>query len=620
MATVSPTQLTYRSFNNLSLVLGHPTYETIKNFQDGSIKTFQYSKDGGYLSLASPESVKIINAEIAEPLSEIEKKNIVEIGFSPKGTYISTWERPVKLPDNLVHKNLIVWETATAQTLIQFTQKSSANWNVQWTEDESFFSRMVTGEVHFYDSKRIDKGIHNKLRLENIIDFSLSPGKNPFIAVFIPEKNSAPASVRIYSISNFNSPLAQKTFFKADKVRMNWNDLGTNLLVLTQTEVDKTNKSYYGETNLYFLSVAGNYDCCVQLKKDGPIHDVAWSPNSKEFIVVYGYMPAKATLFDHRANPIHEFGISPPGFGNLAGTIDIWDRENLKKLTTIEAPNSSECFWSPDGRYIMTATLSPRLRVDNGYKIWHYTGVLVHDESIQELLQIQWRPASVEQYPMRTLSPPPKVSEDSGVLAAKPSRNPSFYLLRKRTIFWVVKLLKVGAYRPPHARGTATPDMFKREDEATKRINMQDHGNKPMIVGASEVTTKAAVKNKKKREAAKKKKEEANITSEKSNAVSSLPQSPAPTQQVIDNDIIDTVDVTDSAKEPIASALSTNGTSQGGSLLSETDKKIRNLTKKLRQIAELKERQQKGDKLELTQMQKIATEATLRKELEMLKP
>ncbi|CAG8489492.1 9005_t:CDS:10 [Scutellospora calospora] len=586
MTTASPTQLTYRSFDNLSLVLGHPTYQTIKTFKDGNIKTFQYSKEGGYLSLASPENVKIIDTEIAELHSEIEKKNIVEIGFSPKGTYISTWERPVKLSENLVHKNLIVWETATAQELIQFTQKSQANWNVQWTEDESFFSRMVTGEIHFYDSKRVDKGIHTKLRLENIANFSLSPGKNPSIAVFIPEKNCAPASVRIYSITNFNSPLAQKNFFKADKVRMHWNDLGTNLLVLTQTEVDKTNKSYYGE-------------------KDGPIHDVAWSPNSKEFIVVYGYMPAKATLFDHRANPIHEFGVNPPGFGNLAGTIDIWDHENLKKITTIEAPNSSECFWSPDGRYIMTATLSPRLRVDNGYKIWHYTGVLVREESIQELLQIQWRPSSVELYPMRTLSPPPKISENSAALAVKPSPK------------------KVGAYRPPHARGTATPDMFKREDEASKRLHEQGHGSKPTSVGTSEVSTKAAVKNKKKREAAKKKKEEANLASENSDVVSPLlPSSPSsvPAQQGINNDIIDAVNVAEPVKEQIAPITSTNGLSQGVSSLSETEKKIRNLTKKLRQIAELKERQQNGDKLEQTQLQKIGTEAALRKELDMLKP
>lgn len=40
--------------------------------------------------------------------------------------------------------------------------------------------------------------------------------------------------------------MAQKTFYKADKIQMKWNDSGTNLLVLTQTDVDKTNKSYYG--------------------------------------------------------------------------------------------------------------------------------------------------------------------------------------------------------------------------------------------------------------------------------------------------------------------------------------------------------------------------------------
>ncbi|CAG8465035.1 9013_t:CDS:10 [Dentiscutata erythropus] len=608
MTAILPTQFTYRSFNNLSLVLGHPTYQTVKNFQDGNIKTFQYSKDARYISLASPESVKIIDSNNAEPRSEIEKKNIVEIGFSPKGTYISTWERPE-------FNHMGNGDRANVDSIY-------AKENVQWTEDESFFSRMVTGEVHFYDSKRIDK-IHAKLRLENIVDFSLSPGKNPSIAVFIPEKNSAPASVRIYSITNFNSSLAQKTFFKADKVRMHWNDLGTNLLVLTQTEVDKTNKSYYGGNwqslnttkSPTYISYPWLAIMIAVSNLDGPIHDVAWSPNSKEFIVIYGYMPANATLFDHRANPIHEFGVNPlfknvefltlefnnnlliliAGFGNLAGTIDIWDRENLKKISTIEATNSSECFWSPDGRYIMTAILSPRLRVDNGYKIWHYTGVLVHDESIQELLQVQWRPASVELYPMRTLSPPPKVSEDSAALAAKPS-----------------PAKKVGAYRPPHARGTATPDMFKREDEASKRLHVHGHGNKPIPVGASE----AAVKNKKKREAAKKKKEEASLASENSGAASPLPPISAPTQQVINNGIID---VTETVKEPIASITSTNGISQGGSLLSETDKKIRNLTKKLRQIAELKERQQKGDKLELTQLQKIATEAALRKELDMLK-
>lgn len=43
------------------------------------------------------------------------------------------------------------------------------------------------------------------------------------------------------------------------------NHLGTRALVLTQTEVDTTGKSYYGETNLYFLDSQGKHDCRVVL-------------------------------------------------------------------------------------------------------------------------------------------------------------------------------------------------------------------------------------------------------------------------------------------------------------------------------------------------------------------
>ena len=36
---------------------------------------------------------------------------------------------------------------------------------------------------------------------------------------------------------------------------------------MTHTEVDKSNKSYYGETGLYLLSAAGNFDSRIVLGK-----------------------------------------------------------------------------------------------------------------------------------------------------------------------------------------------------------------------------------------------------------------------------------------------------------------------------------------------------------------
>lgn len=114
-------------------------------------------------------------------------------------------------------------------------------------------------------------------------------------------------------------------------------------------------------------------------------------------------MPAKTVIFDQRVKVISDFGLSPrnfisynpqgrllciAGFGNLAGQIDIYDRQTLKKVTTFDAPNTVHCEWSADGRYLMCATLSPRLRVDNGIKMYHFTGGLLHVEQIEELYQV----------------------------------------------------------------------------------------------------------------------------------------------------------------------------------------------------------------------------------------
>jgi uncharacterized protein with WD repeat len=58
----------------------------------------------------------------------------------------------------------------------------------------------------------------------------------------------------------------------------------------------------------------------------------------------------------------------------------------------------------------MTSTLYKRLKVDNGIKIYHYTGVCVDQIEVKELYQANWQPRPVEMYPERTsYSPPPSI-------------------------------------------------------------------------------------------------------------------------------------------------------------------------------------------------------------------
>ncbi|KAI9860300.1 MAG: hypothetical protein M1813_006189 [Trichoglossum hirsutum] len=734
-----PTQFAYRTLKGIGVVNADPVYEALPGFErpEGNLRCCTYSPCGRYFAWASPEQVIVVDASVGHTITTLPAQNVFELGFSPRGSFIITWERVSKDEDGNATKNLKVWRTvedtdasgvpvenAERSVVGKFVQKSQTGWNLQYTSDERYCARVVTNEVHFYESGDLGT-VWNKLRVEGVVDFALSPGKNHSIAVFIPERKGQPAAIKLFNVPHFSSAVSQKTFYKGDKVQLKWNDLGTSLIVLAQTEVDKTGKSYYGETNLYILSANGGFDSRIQLDKEGPIHDVTWSPSSKEFGVVYGYMPAKTTIFNARAVSTHSFPLAPrntimfsphgrfvlvAGFGNLTGQMDVFDLEkDYEKVATIEASNASVCEWSPDGRFILTATTSPRLRVDNGVRIWHAGGGLMYKEELNELynvipFQVCWRPESVENHPLGNPLHPVPTPHASALAYLGTVKTPS---------------KPAGAYRPPGARGQVTPLHFKREDEggaahvnngssSSSIINGFGKSRRREVPGAEpaseklppgaapgggvslttsgdgdEGLSKAALKNKKKREA-KKAKEAAekaaaaaggssagdvfggdssrdirrakspdrrdrtsgrdrsrsnlrsrnssqrrdnsgrdasrhrrnqssqswNIGSSNSNS-STAPTmnnltilSPPPNAQITVTSV------------PSSAAVEISITSPGGG--SPHDKKLRGLLKKVRAIEDLKMRLAGGEKLEDTQMKKIATEDGVRRELEAL--
>lgn len=652
MASQISQQYAFRAQKSLGLVGGSPEYEAITGFDIPAVpaRTYKYSADGRLFAYALPTGVRIYQAEGAQLLQELPLPNVIELNFSPRGTYLSTWERPVRLEDGAQHKNLRVFSVSTGEELTAFSQKSMDNWDLQYTVTESHAIRLVSAEIQVYRPAEWQKGIVDKLKVEGATSVSLSPGLNYSMAVFIAEKKSAPASVKIYSLSSLASPpTGSKSFYKADRSTIKWNTLGTQVLVLTQTEVDNTNMNYYGETGMYLLSATGDFDCRVTLDKQGPIHDFAWSPNSKEFAVIYGYMPAKVMLFDQRVRSLHDFGMGPynfvsfnpqgrfialAGFGNLAGKMDVFDRRSLTKVTTIDAPNTSHCEWSPDGRFLLTATLSPRLRVDNGMKVWHCTGSLLHTHAVEELYQASWRPIPLDRVPAFPPQGLPVAPSPSSSLAA--------------TTASIVKpqaLKPAGAYRPPGARGLATPNIYKREDEggsprpqgtatpprfgrSPAPPHQNGHGGKRHVPGAAPGSPSPAHEagEKKSRKAKKGKKDPANANGQNGNGPTTPGAEGAPAE----------VNASGAAKAngrnsrgpagvlempvPIVAipTIADSVPPTPGDGLDPDAKKIRNLNKKLKAIDELKEKAGRGDRLEATQMKKIEGEAAIRKELASL--
>lgn len=678
-------QFAYRTLKKgVALVDADPAYAPLPGFDapQGPTRCSTYSLCGRYYAWATVEGVTVVDTASGNIVTSLTMTQVVDIGFSPHGSYLITFERPSKDENGDAAKNLKVWRTAEdfaewqeKQVVGQFVQKSQANWNLQYTPDEQYCARAVTNEIQFYESSDLIT-VWNKLRVEGVTTFAISPGSNNSVAVFIPERKGQPAAVKVFTIPQFASAVSQKTFYKGDKVELKWNVLGTSLIVLAQTETDKSNNSYYGETNLYMLSANGGFDSRITLDKEGPIHDVAWSPNGKEFGVVYGYMPAKTTIFNQRAVATHNFPLGPrntvifspsgrfvlvAGFGNLAGQMDIYDLEkDHRKVCTIEAGNPSVCEWSPDSRYILTATTSPRLRVDNGIRIWHVGGTVMYNEDMQnpeELYAVTWRPQSKDGFP------------SGDVLASVPTPHASA-VAYQGTVKTPSK--PVGAYRPPGARGTSTPLHFKREDEGgaahivgngSSSIGANGFGGRSRrhVPGADsaeagssaaqgaadgdESLSKAALKNKKKREAKKAKEAEAKASGLAPEAVhggesrspdrrergsskggrshSQRRERRSSNTQRGHNGTPNhnNLSIRPNHPAPAAPAFAIETpelsvTSPGSN--SPQAKKLRSLQKKVRAIEDLEMRLAGGEKLEDTQMKKIATKASVQKELDAL--
>ena len=112
------------------------------------------------------------------------------------------------------------------------------------------------------------------------------------------------------------------------------------------------------------MSASGD-TAMVQLAKDGPIYSITWNPSAPQFCAVYGYMPARATLYNQKCEKVFDYGtgsrnlalFNPQGnllmiggFGNLRGNIEIWAVKEQKEVSKFDSPDSTDIRWSPSGQ------------------------------------------------------------------------------------------------------------------------------------------------------------------------------------------------------------------------------------------------------------------------------
>lgn len=356
-----------------------------------------------------------------------------------------------------------------------------------------------------------------KIRFEGSIrpdSISISPNRSSMLfAVFSKANASRQTSlIGIYRVpdtfeadGSFTAlKCSQRTLLsRVDRVDFRWAPFNssnqpsdTRCLAIVHTEVDSTNQSYYGQDQLYLLT-SSEGEARVELDLEGPIHDLAWHPRGTEFVVIYGFMPAARTcLFSavpSISNPSKEgaklgkfvfrfpalssvntvafnadgSALAFAGFGNLAGPVQVWSRRSMQCLGIFEAPNSTILQWSiplagaadsgPASQALLTAVLTPRMRVDNGVALWTWNGQpLARIPSIpgDEFYGTLWRPGRD-----RLLSIP-NLNSHSGPCVDRRGTSLQAPATLPASASSSSSSTNSGAYRPPHLRN-ASPSLTR---------------------------------------------------------------------------------------------------------------------------------------------------------------
>ena len=103
-----PVQFAYRTLKGIGITDAAPVYEPLPGFQkpEGNSRCCTYSPCGRYFAWASVEGVTVVDASVGHVITTLPTPNVYELGFSPRGSYIITWERPSKDEAGDAVKNL----------------------------------------------------------------------------------------------------------------------------------------------------------------------------------------------------------------------------------------------------------------------------------------------------------------------------------------------------------------------------------------------------------------------------------------------------------------------------------------------------------------------------------
>lgn len=377
----------------------HPfTSKTEKKFTIEKCSSIIPSKK--YFGILNQGKLSIYLTKDCSLFKEFEDlEQIAAVHFSKNDKYLTIIQKPK------VEKNLKIFDISNNFSLVNefrsMTNPTNEWPQIKFSNDEKYIYFLNKSTLEIYDE---NKNFVSKM--ENIFgyeDIQLDDKHLLVVSTFVMKESGKKEKkdylFAIYDFNDLSKPTKTISTSLTDRVKIKAS-LDQKYVLVNTINDNTSNKSYYGQSTIYFYEVLTGKFTKFNLP-EGPVHDFNWCPDGEHFIICAGHLPSTVKYYkkngtfekDIAKGNFNNVKISPDsrivalcGFGSLKGDIEFY---NLKDFSLIGKNIFFCCVnfeWSQDSKYLLGGVLSTRVKVDNEYRIMKYNGEeVVVDKNVGEI-------------------------------------------------------------------------------------------------------------------------------------------------------------------------------------------------------------------------------------------
>ncbi|GBL48294.1 eukaryotic_translation_initiation_factor_3_subunit_B [Candidozyma auris] len=401
---------------------GGANFESISKFVHPQVRLVDFSPNEKYMVTLSPAPITMpVNAE--------------EAAHFPFG------------PESEGHK-LVIWDLVTGEVARTFAlpphlenQKDMPWPLVKWSFDDKYCCRQGPDALAVYETPSFQLLDKKLVKIDGIVDFEWAPAGvhlmgsreeagEHVLSYWTPETTNQTARVALMQIPS-RKVLRTVNLFQVSDCKMHWQEEGKFLCVKVDRHT-KSKKTFF--SNLEFFRTEERDIPVEKLELKDVCINFAWEPTSDRFVTIsrlddgnnnpaipknvisfYTVEPAtktKAAKFKviSRVENKHSNTLSwsPKGryivvatIAKSTGELEFYDTsfegDNTKKATAklLKAEKFSgmtNISWDPSGRTVAAWSSSWVHAIENGYKLYEFTGAQLRDDSIDQFKDFIWRP------------------------------------------------------------------------------------------------------------------------------------------------------------------------------------------------------------------------------------